>query len=141
MRDFEENRRVGLGHFLTREDLEKQRNQRLSEIIQMTPGFRMARKERWAYAASSRSCLNMTPRSYTFEGKEPAGSACFCFPLVFRDKTPLFAGHEGDMVPDLAAMRPDEIEAIELYASAAQTPSQYSGLNSSCGVIVIHTRR
>ncbi len=141
MRDFEENRRVGLGHFLTREDLEKQRNQRLSEIIQMTSGFRMARKDNSAYAISSRECRSMTPHSYEFEGSPPKGFACPCFPLVFLDKLPLFAGRDGDIVPDLARLYPDQIQAVELYASAAQTPSQYSGLNSNCGVIVIHTRR
>jgi hypothetical protein len=33
------------------------------------------------------------------------------------------------------------IEAIEYYASAAQTPTKYSVLNSQCGVLVIHTIR
>ena len=33
------------------------------------------------------------------------------------------------------------IEAIEYYASAAQTPMKYSVLNSQCGVVVIHTLR
>jgi hypothetical protein len=142
MRDFEENRRVGLGHFLTREDLEKQRNQRLSEIIQMTPGFRMARGQNSAYAVSSRGSRSMVSRCFEFEGTPPrGGGGCGCYPQVFLDKMPLFSGRDGDIVPDLARMRPDQIESVELYASAAQTPSQYSGLNSTCGVIVIHTRR
>jgi hypothetical protein len=36
---------------------------------------------------------------------------------------------------------PTQIEAVEWYAGAAQTPARYSGLGSECGVLLIHTRR
>ncbi len=36
---------------------------------------------------------------------------------------------------------PDQIEAIEHYAGPSQTPSRYARLTSSCGVLMIHTRR
>jgi hypothetical protein len=35
---------------------------------------------------------------------------------------------------------PSQIEAVELYSSAANTPVQYGGVNSACGVILIWTR-
>jgi hypothetical protein len=33
------------------------------------------------------------------------------------------------------------IEAIEFYATGAETPMKYASLNSECGVLVIHTLR
>ena len=42
---------------------------------------------------------------------------------------------------DVNSIAPGQIEAIEYYASAAETPSRYAKLNSNCGVLVIHRRR
>jgi len=42
---------------------------------------------------------------------------------------------------DINQIPPDQVEAIEYYASAAQTPMRYSRMASSCGVVVIWTRR
>ena len=42
---------------------------------------------------------------------------------------------------DVNGIAPDRIQAVEWYASPAQTPSRYTTLNSPCGVLVIHTRR
>ena len=44
-------------------------------------------------------------------------------------------------VPNINRFSPMDLEAVEYYASAAQTPARYSGLNSQCGVLVLHTRR
>jgi hypothetical protein len=42
---------------------------------------------------------------------------------------------------DINSISPSQIEAIEYYSGSADTPAKYSGLNSTCGVVVIHTRR
>ena len=42
---------------------------------------------------------------------------------------------------DINTIAPEQIEAIEFYAGASQTPLRYSNLNSACGVLVIHRRR
>jgi hypothetical protein len=42
---------------------------------------------------------------------------------------------------DINSIPVAQIEAIEYYASAAETPTKYSALNSQCGVLVIHTLR
>jgi len=38
-------------------------------------------------------------------------------------------------------LMPDDIEAIEFYASAATTPARYYDPSMPCGVVVIWTRR
>ena len=35
----------------------------------------------------------------------------------------------------------DQIEALEWYAGASETPGRYAKLNSDCGVLVVHMRR
>jgi hypothetical protein len=42
---------------------------------------------------------------------------------------------------DVNTIPPTQIEAVEFYATPAQTPQKYSGFGSACGVLVIHTRR
>jgi hypothetical protein len=46
-----------------------------------------------------------------------------------------------DEVPSVNEYLPETLEAIEMYASAAQTPARYNTLNSQCGVIVLHSRK
>jgi hypothetical protein len=45
------------------------------------------------------------------------------------------------MVPDLNRIAAEDLEAIEFYAGPAQTPAEYSTLDATCGVLVLHTRR
>ncbi|HEX4934451.1 MAG TPA: hypothetical protein VFV33_14780, partial [Gemmatimonadaceae bacterium] len=40
-----------------------------------------------------------------------------------------------------AIMRPNDIEGIEVYKNVASAPPQYQPLDSSCGVILVWTRR
>jgi hypothetical protein len=42
---------------------------------------------------------------------------------------------------NLNSINPAQIEAIEFYASPAETPLKYSVMESQCGVLVIWTRR
>jgi hypothetical protein len=42
---------------------------------------------------------------------------------------------------DINTIPVSSIEAIEFYATGAETPMKYASLNSECGVLVIHTVR
>jgi hypothetical protein len=42
---------------------------------------------------------------------------------------------------DINSIPVASIEAIEYYATAAETPMKYATLNSECGVLVIHSLR
>ena len=66
---------------------------------------------------------------------------CDCYAHVYLNNAPYYRGGQGEPVPDINRFSPSQIEAIEYYAGSSQTPSQYSRLNSQCGVIVLHTRR
>ncbi len=76
-----------------------------------------------------------------------------CYALVYVDDHLVFRGQKTgggrgsgasqvwEPLFDINSVPVAEIEAIEYYASAAETPLKYSVLNSQCGVVVIHTLR
>jgi hypothetical protein len=146
MRDFEEQRALGIGRFLTRDDLERQRMTRMTEVLMMVNGIRFKPLANRQYASAGHRPPVGMGHCYYFEGPH-ADSARTCVPVnecfmqVYLDNHPLFLGRDGETVPDLSRFRPDEIEAVEVYASGAETPSKYSGLGTSCGSIVLHRRR
>ncbi len=129
MRDFEEHRRTGLGHFYTREDLAKQEAQKLSAVLVMTPGVKMVTDRRGRKFVSS----NRGPRSLSGGGT--------CYAQVFLDAKPIYLARAGEEPPNIDEFLVSQAEAIEYFASPAQTPAPYNGLNSVCGVLVIHTRQ
>lgn len=126
IRDFEEHRKIGMGKFITRTQLESREGRRLGELLSTLAGVHITGKAPSAYVAGSRG-----PRSIS------GGS---CLANVYLDRM-LMYGRRGDPPFDVNSVPPEEIEAIEYYASAAVTPMEYSTLNSTCGVIVIWTRR
>lgn len=68
---------------------------------------------------------------------------CVCYSLVYLDRALVYRGSTMAAEPlfDLNSISIDQVESIEFYAGASQTPFRYSTLNSQCGVLVIHTRR
>ena len=70
-----------------------------------------------------------------------------CYALVYLDNQLVFGGRKTGNPPrleplfDVNSISVASIEAIEYYASAAQTPPKYATRNSDCGVLVIHTLR
>jgi hypothetical protein len=126
IREFEEHKKLGMGKFITRAQLESREGRRLGELLSTLMGVHITGKGTSAFVAGSRG-----PRSIS------GGS---CLANVYLDRM-LMYGRRGDPPFDVNSIPPEEIEAIEYYASAATTPMEYSTLNSTCGVIVIWTRR
>ncbi len=138
-REFEENRRLGLGHFLTREDLAKREGQTVEALMAEMPGadVMLGRGSR-AWLTNRRG-----PRGTPFSpGGEDSlfGARPGCYANVYLDNLPIFIARPGESLFDLHSISVDRIEAIEYYAGPAQTPLKYSSLRSQCGVIVIRTR-
>jgi len=121
MEDFAMHKKLGLGHFYMREDLDKSGG-RISNLLAMTNGVQL----RYglgtaAYVASSR-------------GQKSIGSGS-CLADVYVDAVK----ERGPF--NVNTFAPHQIEAIEYYAGAAQTPAKYMRLGTNCGVLVIHTKR
>jgi hypothetical protein len=158
MRLFEENRKLGLGKFFTREDLEKHRDRRLIDLLGQLPGVKaQSGTGGQGWLLSNRGSRSLSPSGGRCSppmlqdhpeagprmdprGGPPPPPPCTnaCYPRVFLD------GAEVTMteVPNINRFTPFQLEAIEFYAGAAQTPPEYNRLNKAvCGTVVLHTRR
>ncbi len=154
--EFEENRRLGLGSFFTREELEQQSGRLLSSILASTRGLGIVygRGNR-AYVLNKRyvpppgACSPIRPDN----APQPKGS-CYvpdavearygiipgCYTQVYLDDHLMNPGTPAEPF-DLNTMQVDQLENVQFYAGPAETPAKYSGLNSPCGVLVFQTRR
>lgn len=157
MRLFGENRKIGLGRFLTRDDLEKKRDLRMSDILgQMTgmkaqtgsggTGWMLPNRGTTQMNVSCVPLLQDNVGNFQAEerlkkrypGNPPSTCVNACFPHVFLDGVDVSPTE----VPNINRYSPTQLEAVEYYAGAAQVPPEYNRLNkSSCGVIVLHTKR
>ena len=140
LREFEDNRKIGLGKFYTRTDLEKGRERSIMSFFEGIPGFEAITWNGGKWIKSTR-IRSINPECYELEDAilpiRPS-LRCGCFPIVFFDFQKL---SDERRVPNINRFKPDDLEAIEFYRSGAETPQRYAVLNSQCGVIVLHSRR
>lgn len=138
---FEENRRIGLGKFLTRAQLEKMEERKMSEILAEVGASSIRRGwHAWVGGGARGPRPNSSTKCKQLEGM---GTECHrgCFALVYLNGALIYNGEAGKLVPDINGIVPASVEAIEYYKGPARTPLMYSTLNSDCGVLVLHTRR
>ena len=114
---FYERRDKGLGHFFTREDIDRRSPMRTTDLLRSLPGVRQRTID------NARSVLY-------FRGSS-------CPPMVYIDGSPMAAGW---FDPDLITV--GSIEGIEVYSGPSTVPPQFteSRQMGSCGVIVIWSR-
>jgi len=137
MRDFEDNRKLGLGRFLTRVDIAKKDGLTLTSVLAELTGSRIVTGRHGAALATTRGQTSLTNQVMDSgpDGKRD------CYSTVYVDNIPMFRSGHNDPYFDLNTVHPEDIEAIEFYAGASELPSGYNQLNSACGVLVLHTRR
>jgi hypothetical protein len=164
---FEEHRKIGLGRFLTREDLEKVGVARLSDVLSNLPGVRViSGTGNHAWVSSSHRVggtgirmdrsnpgANVLPDDADMT---QGARAVPCYAQVYLDGILMFSGRKSlepaaapgmprqmrfDPLFDINTISPEAIEAIEYYATPASVPMKYGRDGSDCGVVVIHTRR
>jgi len=131
MRGFEERRAMGIGYFVTREDLEKRQSWRMSEVISQIPGANILRTGAGhAYVSSSHPSTSLGP----------GGRASVCLAVIFLDGVKVYAARRGEPPFDINSVQALELEGVEYYAGGAEAPAQYSGQDTSCGVLLMWTR-
>ncbi len=145
MREFEDSRKLGIGKFLTREDLERQKTANMINVFMTTNGIKFKTVGGHNFATAGRRAPIGPSRCFFFENSTDTAKSCTmtseCFMQVYFDTHPIFLGREGETVPDLTRYRAEDLQAAEVYSSAAETPSRYQGLGNGCGTIVLHRRR
>ena len=140
MRPFEARRQRGTGFFLTREQLERQGDRKLSEIMRRAvPGLRMVNSGDGSgtFIATERG-TGTTPGALS--GKPPRP----CYAQVFMDGMRIYGQRWGadatSPPPDLNSFATHGIEAIEFYRPGGGTPPEFRTDTSHCGTLVIWTR-
>ena len=145
LREFDENRKIGLGQFVTRQQLEVHRGGYMTPIFSQMRGVMMIRSANVASHAwvanslvPSTSCTVLEDLGGTEAVTPVRDAACnYCFPAVFLDNS-LIAPR--GVAANVGRFNPDQFEAIQVYMGDAQTPARYIGRGSGCGVIIFHSR-
>jgi hypothetical protein len=123
LRAFEEHRKMGLGKFLSLEELEKLNSEvRLSTLMRQWPGLRIPTSPVDTWPISAR-------------GVKSFGRGCAV--TVYLDGVRLDPAHDRDL--DHIAP-PSTLAGVEWYPGAATVPPEYARLNANCGVLVLHSR-
>lgn len=111
--DFDRRRASHRGQFLTRSEIESRTAINLSDLLQTMRGIRT-------------DCVGFTCRV------ETSRSAHGCAPAYFVD---------GRMSTTFGPTTPvNDIQGLEVYLGPSETPAEYLGPDSGCGVIGIWTR-
>lgn len=154
---FLEHRATGLGYFLTRSDLEKHTGRQIATVLNQAPGIGIIRGrsgEAWAQSKRFTAPIRSLTRPPENEVKRQAGGPVWypeqhekargmlpgCYPRVYLDRTLLNSERPAAPV-DLSVYGAETLEAVEYFSGPAQTPPEYSTLDSACGVLVLHSRR
>jgi hypothetical protein len=152
---FEENRKRGLGHFLTRADLAKRENISLVSFLESMNGLRVV------HGSSGKEWAMGTHPPGSFRGIPPdapdsveGAPVSSCWTHVYLNDVPVFSGKiiqerrglrgvavHWEPLFDVGTFTAAQVEAIEFYASPADTPLKYQQNDPRCGVLVIWTRR
>jgi hypothetical protein len=138
--EFEERRKLGIGHFIGRDELAKQESRRMSEVLARVGGLRLERafggNQAWVKAGRGQQ-TNYKPDVFSASMGAKAG----CYADVWLDGVRVYAGRDNEPLFDINSIQPALLEGVEYYAGAAQIPARFTRVNSVCGVLVVWTRR
>jgi hypothetical protein len=131
-----DRKRLGLGRFIERAYIETRHPYRLTELLMGITGVRLTR--------TARDGADVLLRAGATSSIANRGAMTQCRPPIYMNGV-IVAQQQGADLPgririDLDAILPADIEALEIYAGAAEVPPQYGGPFSGCGVILIWTR-
>ncbi|MEO8878830.1 MAG: carboxypeptidase regulatory-like domain-containing protein [Gemmatimonadaceae bacterium] len=116
---FDQRAKRGLGSFITRDDIEKRQSILTTDLFRTVPGLNVA----------------FDGTNYTVQSARSGNKSC---PMQwYLDGAP-FDNSDNSLDQ---MIRPDDIEAIEVYKSASEVPVQFQGQNASCGTILVWTKR
>ena len=146
MTSFEDHRHIGLGHFLTSAQLRTMEGLSTGAVLSNLTGLAFVRGhagQQWVISSRAGGSLSATGANPRIDKSDQLKGAVdgMCYAHVYLDRMLVYAGKDEEPLFDVNSLAPSQIEAIEYYAGPAQTPPEYSELNSTCGILVIWTRR
>ena len=145
LRDFEERRHQGFGHFISDEELRRDESRDLANIIvSQMPGltrFRVPSDDQGGhgqiYVGSARKC-----------GDGPAilscrGQGSYCPVTLYIDGVVVFNSANNRStadIPDLTSLQATDYAGIEFYAGGATMPTKFNFTSSGCGALLLWSR-
>lgn len=150
---FEEHRRLGRGHFMTRAQIEPMEGIYLASVLAQVPGIGFARSggggsqafvqtkrsQNFGCRTSDIACLRER-NVWVPESWHKQGARIGCYSQVYIDG--MLMNPQSPTEPfDVNTVPPSTVEALEYYSGAAQTPLRYAGKKAVCGVLVLWLRR
>ena len=135
---FYERKRRGSGVFIEQAEIHKATIRSIGELLSRYGGMR-------AFAGFGPELEGEVGMTGNMTGAFDGPTGKLCLPAIYVDGVQRRRGglHHPDQIPLRLqdAAQPSEIEAVEVYRSAAGVPPLFAGSDASCGVIAIWTRR
>lgn len=133
MADFWARRLIGVGAFITREDIDRRHPARSSDLLRMVTGVRVVAGE----SGFDRPFITMGRNAVTANRASrngmTLGSDCRVAYYVDGSYVPAGTFHMDDISPLM-------LEAVEVYRGPAETPAKLRQRDTACGLIMLWTR-
>ena len=125
---YERKERRHTGYFVTREDIERRKPRRVSDLFRGIPNLRVSENNGTATMESGR-------------GMQGPSAGCPLLYYVDGVLNPLLEIRDMDSLMDNinAEFRPEDLEGIEVYLGG-NAPPRYGGSRGRCGVVLVWTR-
>lgn len=117
--EFVRRSKTGLGHYITRQDIEERQPRMITDLIARVPGV-------------SVTLIGTGSQIRLFRGGG-------CAPELFLDGVRLTALALDLDVNDM--LTPGDVEGVEIYSGAATIPFEFNMTGRACGAVLIWTRR
>jgi hypothetical protein len=149
---FHEREKMGIGHFIGRAELARDEGvRRTGDVLSKVPGVVVQRGGNRAWITSGRAVSGTGCAFCGSKGGPPArglnpadraaGARSACFMDVYLDGVLVYQdANRQEGLFDVNSIDLTQIEAIEVYSSAAQIPVQFNRTSGGCGVMIIWTR-
>lgn len=129
LRDFYKRVEGGSGRYFTREQIDRQKPHRLTDLLRAVPSITLI-----ATPIGDSPVMN---GEAALEGRASEPQSRKCTIRYFLDGTPFDASHDGQIGVDI---RPSEVEGIEVYRNGATVPARFRRAGPHCGTILIWKR-
>jgi hypothetical protein len=145
LREFEERRRQGFGHFITDEELRKDESRDMANIIiGHLPGLARFRVPNDGQGGHGQTYIGTARKC----GDGPAFLSCrsggsYCPVTLYVDGVVVFNSANNKStadIPDLTLFRAADYAGIEYYAGGASMPTKFNFTSSGCGVLLLWSR-
>ena len=138
MREFERRRAAGFGHFVVPDDMRKNENRQLAEVlVQRVPGLKVISYNGNRYVAMGRGgSQGAMTRLNPNDRKSPVD----CWPQIYLGTSRVWYPGTGEPVPSIDSFQVHDLGALEFYAGSGSMPPEFNTPASGCGTLVLQQR-